>query len=209
MSATTSRRFFVAALLRDPIGKYLRAAGVMLGGLALGLSLTAVALHNGYGFGEIAIGPWIAWPSLGEADIDPYARATLARRGVAPLGRSEGLAFFAETDSTGAPLESRCDYKISGALPASRFWTIGLTSPGGAPLENRVERYVFASSEVLWREGGGFEITVAREARPGDWLSPGEAHSFTVILRLYDTTFDPVGRLDPAHFPSIVKLSCA
>jgi hypothetical protein len=197
------------ALLRDPFGKYVRAAATMLGGLALGFGLTAMTLRNGYGFGEVQIGPWITWPSLGEADIDPYARAALARRGVAPLGRSEGVAFLAQVDSAGAPLESRCDYVISGAPPAARFWTLGLTSPAGAPLENPTQRYAFTSSNVLRRDGGGFEITVAKQARPGNWLSPGEARGFAVTLRLYDAAFDAAARPDPAHFLSIVKMSCA
>lgn len=208
MSVMTWRTLRNMALLRDPFDRYLRAAAIMLGGVALGFSLTAATLRSGYGFGEISVGPWTAWPYLGEADIDPYARAALAQRGVAPLGPSEGVAFVAQVDSAGAPLDSRCDYQISGALPAARFWTIGLTSPGGAPLENPTERHGFTSSDVLRRDGGGFEITVAKRARPGNWLSPGEARSFTVTLRLYDSAFD-AARLDPAHFLSIVKLGCA
>lgn len=197
------------ALLRDPFGKYLRAAATMLGGLALGFSLTATTLRNGYGFSRASVGSWVAWPSLGDVDIDPYARAALAQRGVAPLGRGEGVAFVAQADSAGAPLDSRCDYRISGPLPAARFWTIGLADPAGAPLENPTERYAFTSSDVLRRDGGAFEITVAKNARPGNWLSPGKARVFTVTLRFYDAAFDAAARLDPAHFLSIVKLGCA
>jgi len=197
-------------LLHDPFDKYFRAAAAMALGLALGFLLTAESLRAGFGFGEISVGPWKAWPHLGEAEIDPYARASVARRGLAPLGRSEGLAFLAQSDSFGAPLEGRCDYRLSGAPPAARFWTIGLTTPSGAPLANATLRYAFTSSEVLRRDGGDFEIIVAREARPGNWLSPGDARAFAVTLRLYDTALDAAAmRLDPAHFLQIVKLSCA
>lgn len=196
-------------LLREPFDKYLYAAAAMFGGLALGLASTAAVSRTGYGLGEFLLGPWSAWPRLGEADIDPYARAALARRGVAPLGRSEGLAFIAHADSTGAPLEGRCDYSISGPLPSARFWTLGLISPAGAPLENATGRYVFTSSEILRREGGGFDIVVARTARAGNWLSPGEAREFEVALRLYDAAFDAATQAEAGRFLNIVKLRCA
>ncbi|HXY59452.1 MAG TPA: DUF1214 domain-containing protein [Methylocystis sp.] len=210
MSAIFWRTPRKVALLRDPFDKYFRAAAAMTIGLALGFLMTSASLRAGYGFGEISVGPWKAWPNLGGDEIDPYARASVARRGIAPLGRSEGLVFVAQSDSFGAPLEGRCDYRIFGTPPAARFWTIGLASASGAPLGNAAERYGFASSEVVRRENGDFEITVAREARPWNWLSPGDARSFVVTLRLYDSALDAAAmRLDPAHFLQIVKLSCA
>ncbi len=195
--------------LPDPFDKYAAAAATLTVGLLLGLALTAATLRSGYGFQELEIGPWRAWPQLGEADVDPYARAALARRGVAPLGRSEGLTLLAATDSSGAPLFGGCDYRIIGPVPASRFWTIGLVDSAGAPLPNVAERYHFTSSEILRRVGGAFEIAVARNARAGNWLSPGVAERFVIALRLYDSQLDPWARLEPAVFPSIVRLSCA
>jgi len=81
--------------LRAPFDKYLRASSVMLSGLALGFVLTAAALNSGYGFGPLRVGPWTAWPQTGGPDIDPFARAALARRGEAPLGKDQGLMFVA------------------------------------------------------------------------------------------------------------------
>ena len=44
-----------------------------------GLGLTQYALTRGTAFGAITIGAWTAWPKTGTADIDPYARAAVAR----------------------------------------------------------------------------------------------------------------------------------
>jgi hypothetical protein len=195
--------------LRAPFDTYIRAFAVALCGWALGLGLTAAALNSGYGFGALRIGPWTAWPRIGGVDIDPYARAALARRGEAPLGKDEGLMFVAETDSTGAPLDGRCEYRLGGALPAARFWTIGLADSGGAPLANPTGRQFYASTYLLRRERGAFDIAVSRAARPGNWLSPGDVGAFLVVLRLYETPFDPAARNDPAAFPDIVKIGCA
>ena len=153
-------------------------------------------------------GPWTAWPNIGGADIDPYARAVISRSGEAPLGRDQGLAFIARADSDGAPLDAGCEYRIVDPLPAARFWTIALASPEGALLANPTARYGYSSIDVLRREGGAFDIAVAREARPGNWLSPGSARSFVVMLRLYDTPLDVESAADPETFPKIVKLGC-
>jgi hypothetical protein len=180
----------------------------MLCGLALGFAVTAATLKDGHGFGAVRAGPWTAWPRAGGPDIDPYARAAIARRGEAPLGRDEGLTFVASADSAGAPLEGHCDYRISDPLPAARFWTLGLASRLGAPLANPAGRYGYTSADILRREGGAFDLAISRSARPGNWLSPGEANAFVLVLRLYETPLD-TARLDAARFPNIVKLGCA
>jgi hypothetical protein len=187
---------------------YLNAFWTMACGLALGLLATWAALDAGYGFGPLVAGPWTAWPQTGVPDIDPYARAALARRGEAPLARELGLSFVARTDSSGEPLDGRCDYRISSPAPPARFWSLGLFDLNGAPLANDAQRYAYTSGEILRREGGGFVIEVARSARPGNWLSPGKARSFLIALRIYDTSVDVAAKPDPSAFPSIVRQAC-
>lgn len=195
--------------MNRPYAKYLRAGSVMIGGLALGLLATLVSLNSGYGFNPMRAGPWTAWPSVGGDDIDPYARAVIARSGEAPLGRDQGLVFVASADSDGAPLDGSCEYRIFDQLPPARFSTISLATPAGGLIDNPAGRYGFSSVSLLRREGGAFDIAVARKARAGNWLSPGDAARFVVMLRLYDTPLDADARPDPASFPKIVKLTCA
>jgi hypothetical protein len=192
-----------------PYANYLRAASAMIAGVGIGLFATVLSLNAGYGFNSLRAGAWTAWPHIGGADIDPYARAVISRSGEAPLGRDQGLAFIARADSDGAPLSGECEYRIIDPLPAARFWTIALASPDGRLLANPTERYGYSSVDVLRSEGGAFEIDVAREARPGNWLSPGETKDFVVMLRLYDTPLDIGSAPDPNSFPKIVKLGCA
>ncbi len=191
-----------------PYGIYLNAFWTLMCGLALGFLATWAVLDSGYGFGPLVVGPWTAWPQTGAPDIDPYARAALARRGEAPLARGLGIAFIARTNSNGDPLDGRCDYRISSPAPPARFWTLGLFDPNGAPLANDAQRHAYASGEVLRREGGKFDIEVARSARPGNWLSLGKARSFVIALHLYDTSIDVTAKPDPSAFPSIVRQAC-
>ena len=67
----------------------------------VGLGTTWLALTRGTAFGAVAIGAWTAWPKTGTRDIDPYARAAIARSGELPVGSGDGVAFFARTDDNG------------------------------------------------------------------------------------------------------------
>ena len=47
----------------------------------VGLGLTLASLQRGVAFGAFTIGAWTSWPRNGTAEIDPYARANVARSG--------------------------------------------------------------------------------------------------------------------------------
>src|SRR5262249_56752001 len=68
---------------------------------AVGLGTTWLVLTRGTAFGAVPIGAWVAWPKNGTRDVDPYARATMARTGELPAGSADGVAFLARTDARG------------------------------------------------------------------------------------------------------------
>src|SRR3954467_1375348 len=175
-----------------------------------GLGLTQFALTRGTAFGAITIGAWTAWPKTGTADIDPYARAAIARSGELPIGSGDGVAFFASTDDVGRPLDGRCTVTLAGTTPAARFWTITLYDLDGRLIPNAADRYGFTSQEISRRADGTFEIMLAPRARPGNWLPTGGIDRYVVVLRLYDT---PVGvatrTAKDAPMPAITAAGCA
>ena len=67
------------ACFSGPVSRLLIAA-------AIGLGATWLTLTRGVAFGSLRIGAWTAWPKSGSVDIDPYARATIARSGELPIG---------------------------------------------------------------------------------------------------------------------------
>src|SRR5437762_1619759 len=175
-----------------------------------GLGLTQFALTRGTAFGAITIGAWTAWPKTGTADIDPYARAAIARSGELPIGSGDGVAFFASSDDAGRPLDGRCTVTITGTTPAARFWTITLYDLDGRLVPNAADRYGFTSQEIARRADGSFEIVLAPRARPGNWLPTGGIDRYVVVLRLYDT---PVGvatrTAKDAPMPAVTAAGCA
>jgi hypothetical protein len=157
---------------------------------AVGLGATWLALTRGVAFGAIQIGAWTAWPKTGTRDIDPYARAMIARSGELPVGSGDGVAFYARADDSGRPLDGRCDVQVSGITPQARFWTMTLYDAQGRLIGNAVERQGFTSQEIVRNVDGSFDIVVAPRARAGNWLPTNGIDSYILVLRLYDT---PVG----------------
>jgi hypothetical protein len=186
------------------------AATALVGG-ALGLGATGLTVARGFGFDIVQAGPWRAMPQVPATGGDPYARAAVARSGRAPLGSAEGLGFTAVVDSSGAKLNANCDYRIAGAMPSARFWTLTVTDTKGHLVESDgpARRTGFTSSEIVRDAKGDFVIRLAREARPGNWLplTPGV---FTLALRLYDSPHSlSAGVLDASEMPFISRERCA
>ena len=157
---------------------------------AVGLGATLFTLTRGVAFGAFTIGAWTAFPRNGTADIDPYARATVARSGALPIGSGDGIAFFTAKDDKGQALDGRCDVVISGKTPQARFWTLTLYDADGRLIGNALNRHGFTSQEVIRKTDGTFEIIIAPRARSGNWLPTGNVERYNLALRLYDT---PVG----------------
>lgn len=156
----------------------------------VGLGTTWLALSQGTAFGAVTIGAWTAWPKAGTREVDPYARATIARTGELPVGSGDGVAFYARADDDGRTLDGRCDVRITGQTPQARFWTMTLYDPQGRLVGNAIERQGFTSQEVVRHADGSFDIVVAPRARAGNWLPTNGVESYMLVLRLYDS---PVG----------------
>ena len=159
--------------------------------LALGLGIASAVWATDHlpFFGEMRIGDWTAYPSVGRADPDPYTRAYLARTGALPLAAAEGIAFEMHADSQGRPLNAACNYNIVGKTPSARRWTLriergGLAYDAGDP----ALPVSLHSRGLLHAQDGTFDIGVSPIPVPGNWLYTGPDGPFSLVLTLYDTT---------------------
>ena len=177
---------------------------------AIGLGATWLTITRGVAFGALTVGAWTAWPKSGSIEIDPYARATIARTGELPIGAGDGVAFYAHTDDAGDALDGRCTFVIGGMTPAARYWTVTLYDPQGRLVANTIDRHGFTSAEIVRTTDGRFTITVGPRARPGNWLPSGGIERFVLVWRLYDT---PIGvaslTTKEGPMPQIVRKGCA
>ena len=176
---------------------------------AVGLGGTWLASARGFPFGAVTIGAWTAHPKTGTSEIDPYARAVIARSGELPLGSGDGVAFLAEADDSGRRLNGRCDVVLVGTTPPARFWTLTLYDPEGRLVPNMIGRHGFTSQEIVRRNDGTFEIAVAPRPRAGNWLPTAGIERYTLVLRLYDAASGVVSRQGrETPMPSISVRSC-
>ena len=184
------------------------ALGLLIGTI-LGLGTTAWLVDRQIDFAAVRVGPWVVWPKSGTSNIDPYARAIYAQSGQIALASVEGVLLLADTDDAGAPLTGRCNYRITGEPPPARFWTLGVTTTAGTPIDNAAGRYAFTSAEVLRRSNGSLTVEAAPSVRPGNWLPVSGADRFVLSLRLYDSPLGS-GSVQPARsaVPSIQKEDC-
>jgi hypothetical protein len=157
---------------------------------AVGLGTTWLALTRGTAFGAVAIGAWTAWPKTGTRDIDPYARAAIARSGELPIGSGDGVAFFARTDDHG---KSR---STAAATSTSAAHAAGAVLDAHALRSARPPDRQFGRAPRLHQPGDHAQRRrqlrhrVAPRARYGNWLPTGGVDSYMLVLRLYDS---PVG----------------
>jgi len=178
--------FPLAARINAAINIILIVYAVLLG-LAAGLVSAFWMVEGDYPFGRRQAQAWTAWPELGSREIDPYARAILARNGDIPLAIGEGLAFHTETDDFGRRLDSACLYTIGGMTPPARYWTIALYDRQGRLDPSPTARSHTTSARILRDEAGRMQIAISRDPQPGNWLIAPASGPFQIVFRLYDT----------------------
>jgi hypothetical protein len=177
---------------------------------AIGLGATWLTLTRGVAFGALTIGAWTAWPKNGSVNIDPYARAIIARSGELPIGTGDGVAFYAHADDAGNDFDGRCTFNISGMTPAARYWTLTLYDANGRLVANTLNRHDFTSEEIVRDIDGRFAIEVASRARPGNWLPTGGIERYVLVLRLYDTPIGvATGTSKEGPMPAVARKGCS
>lgn len=178
--------------------------------VAVGLGATWATSTRGISFGGIEIGAWVASPRSGTTDIDPYARAVVARSGELPVGSGDGVSFTARADDTGKALDGRCDITVSGITPVARFWTLTLYDAKGYLVGNALQRYGFTSQEIVRSADGAFDIRISPRSRAGNWLPTGGLDRYILVMRLYDTPVGVASRMQrDTPMPAIVTTGCA
>ncbi|MEH2470143.1 hypothetical protein V1281_000609 [Nitrobacteraceae bacterium AZCC 2161] len=175
----------------------------------VGLGLTWMTATRGTDLGTLTIGAWTARPRTGTSEIDPYARASIARSGELPVGTGDGVAFTATSDDRKRLLDGRCDIVVSGVTPPARFWTLTLYDTKGRLVPNALQRYGFTSQEIVRGVDGAFEVRIASRSRAGNWLPTGAIERYVLMLRLYDTPVGVATRTQrDAPMPAIATVGC-
>jgi len=188
--------------------RILTLLAILFGGAAIGIYSAKLALDRNISGDLVRAGPWEMRVSESLGSADPYARAERARSGAIPLGAGEGFMLAARRDSAGQRLDGHCIYRVAGATPAARFWTLTLFGEKGRPVPNEAHRQAFSSTELTRDDTGGYAISIAADVRPGDWLPAPASGGFLLLLRLYDTPIGAGASVTSEQVPAISRLAC-
>lgn len=132
------------------------------------------------------VGPWVAWHSAARPDADPYTRAHFARMGTLPMSSVVAQTFIARYDEDGSRLHSSCEYAVKGHDISGSWWSLSVFDDDGRIIPNPAGRYSFTSDTIALRPNGSYAVTLARDARPGNWLPTAGAGRLALMLSIVD-----------------------
>ena len=156
-----------------------------------------------------SIGPWVTWTAEGRGDADPYTRAHFARSGTLNLSTELAGTYVASQDSDGMRLHSSCEYSIKGKEIDARWWSISVFDDAGRLIPNPAERYSFTSDTVVVEPDNAFTVTLARDARPGNWLPTGGGGRLTLVLAVVEAARPVInGEVVDISLPRIERVAC-
>jgi len=192
----------------SPLRSFARFVAYLGFGTFLGLGSAWYVLEHGISLDRMRLGPWVLRADAGQPVADPYTSAYIARSGHIPMRLDGAIYLTAATASDGSALRGECSYVVSGPAPTGAWWSVSLHDPGGGLVENAARRYSFSSTTVLYDERDIFTISVAPQARAGNWLPTGETGPFVLMLRIHGPDPKYVREPSAIEIPEIVTERC-
>ncbi len=196
-----------AQLLFGAIADWSLVLGAILIG---GFGSSWYMIEWGSGLTTVKYGPWESWTSEARADADPYTRAHFVRAGTLYLSAEIASVYVARTDSDGVRLHSSCEYAVKGQDHESRWWSVSVFDDEGRLIENPAKRYSFTRDTVSLSPDGQFLISLARDARPGNWLPTGGGGRLQLVMTLLEGRQINIssGSENEVKLPAITTVSC-
>jgi hypothetical protein len=175
-----------------------------------GLGTAWYMIQAGTRLSTHAIGPWVTWTAAGRPEAEPYTRAHIALNGILPVSSTSELTFRARTDSGGSRLTSACDYAIVMDEFEPAWWGLAVFDSKGRLIANAAERYGFTSSTAMREPDGRTIVTLARDARPGNWLPSGRSNRIVLVLTVQDSNWAAAihDRGTPKALPRVERTGC-
>lgn len=185
-----------------------RWAGVIVGGVVAGVLATRPIVGAIVERTAIHAGPWRTNVATGSADASLYERAAIAVAGLYALSKDETVYYTAFTDSAGAPLDGRCDYRLIGLPLPSRWWSLTLYGDDHYLVENAARVYSRHAGNLELGPDGGYVVPVSAQPQPRNWLPAPAAGGFSITARLYNPDPRIFRDLARVGLPAIERGAC-
>jgi len=188
-----------------------RTLAIFAGALVMGLVSAWYMVDVGSRLTTRKAGPWVAWTAAGRTDADPYTRAHFARFPTLPMSSEMSRSYLATTDSEGHQLHSSCEYLIDGIVPSAPYWSLSVFDDRGRLVANPSERYAFTSDTLARGPDNRLGITLARDARHGNWIPTGGAGRLALQLLIMEpraSSAVDASEAEAKRLPDIRRLTC-
>ena len=168
--------------------RILVGGALYLGALAVGIGSAFWVLKKAAWLNpSVQVGAWKSNLQAGSVDADMYTRATVAVNALLALGRSETMYFVATQDDTGHALRSQCNYRISGAPPKARWWSITAYADDMFLFDAPNGHYSLNGDIAKLNSEGVFSFTTGPQEQSGSyWLPTPGKRGMLLTLRLYN-----------------------
>lgn len=191
------------------MGFILRLVAALVVAAALGLGSAWYAVK--YSTGQATVitnGPWQTDLTAGGTNADMYTRARVALFGLLALNKSETIYYTARGDSSGVPFDPKCNYRIDGKDPDTRWWSFTVYGADSFLVPNPQNKYSVSKNTVVRGTDGTFAIRLSVTPEAQNWIATSP-DGFDVTLRLYNP--GPSVIADPANvtLPTITREACA
>ncbi len=178
-------------------------------GLGAGIYSAQYGVHRGAVAPAVVIGPWQSITEIDDNELNPYALAHKSNYGNLKLGNFEALYFIAKNDDKNKSLTGNCEYAVTGEVPEAKWWSITIYDQNGMLIENQAERYSFNATNLRLKNNAAFNIALAANARPDNWIPIKPDQPFVIVLRLYSPNINSIRDANEISFPGIERLNCS
>jgi len=165
----------------------------------LSLLIDRGAVHNG---------PWRTSATTGSAAGNPWEKAAVALAGLYALTPQEAVYFTAFTDSAGEALRGECRYRVQGAAPPARWWSITAYDADHYLVRNQAGLYARHAGNLPMSAGGRFDFALSATATAETGLPIPVEGPFSLTVRVYNPAPAVLAQLATLPLPVIVREGC-
>jgi hypothetical protein len=183
---------------------------MLIAAFIIGAGSLALALYTMRDSTVVTSGPWQTDLTVGSAESGIYMKARIAVMALFALNKSEAIYYFAEKDSSGDQLNSKCDYRIEGKDVPARWWSITLLGWDYYLIPNEDNRYSYNWSNIRRNPDKSYVVSLSSKRRSGNWISTGarDQGKLHLTLRLYKPSAAVLEHPENVELPRIIKEGC-
>ncbi len=141
----------------------------------------------------------------GSAEALRIHRARIAKHTGFGMNRTEAIYWGTYVDSSGEPLDCRCDYRIEGTDPDTRWWCLSAYQDQFF-IPNEHDRFSFSKTDVERNPDDSWVMRISASEKAGSWIPLGEAAGkFHLAFRCYNPGSSMIESGESEKLPQIIK----